>query len=135
MATIKKLLDLPYHELSQYSKAHSTDTTLCKLDDQACDYHMVKKLLEALKYRSLSPKVSPEDFHGSIQDLAWQVRTLYVLPYGQIFPRSTLAEHAGCGVTSFETQVKQTLDAIADPTLVCHIRHMQLRRGSEGSGR
>ncbi|KAH6696702.1 hypothetical protein BKA61DRAFT_682913 [Leptodontidium sp. MPI-SDFR-AT-0119] len=111
------------------------DTTLKKL--LAIPYNQATKssLVSELGKRNLWPRKKTGDIVDSVTTIAGLVGDLdvsypsYEGTMSRAYPWSYVDVHLKCTV-DYKKEVAKILDHIPDPTLDCHIRHMQLRNGS-----
>ncbi|KAK0119385.1 hypothetical protein ONS95_010837 [Cadophora gregata] len=124
--TLTQLLDIPYQHLQRCTK-----TSPC--GDKRCNPLIYGSLLLELGRRGLWPKKTPEEIKDSVTTIADLIRDIEVL-----YPREHPADlelmsseektHSPCRV-NYSNKVCRVMAAMPNPTLDCHLRHMQLRSG------
>ena len=129
--TLQKILDIPYDHLDQCTSGGSA------CGDERCTALVYGSLLLELGRCGLWPKKTAAEIKDSISTIADLILDLKVL-YPKVELQTTgdlhtmITEenkHFNCPV-QYRSTVQAIMAAVPNPTLECHIRHMQLRSGS-----
>ncbi|KAG4438577.1 hypothetical protein IFR05_005952 [Cadophora sp. M221] len=104
-ATIEKLLGIPYAEIEEYYYSYTHGARVC--------------LHRSMYFDAIDM---------SVESLAKCLRGLVVLSLPRLV--GDKLNHNGCGGDLYQSQVKLVMDSILDPTLDCHIKHMEFRSRS-----
>jgi hypothetical protein len=129
LATIKKLLNGPYSQISAYEQVGQIMNCgqrgpVCRHDDgPACDALIYGSLTLFLAKRGFWPKKAAEDVHGMVRRLANVISGL------KIFSLPGYADHMDCGKRNYAEDVAKILSEMPNPILDSHKVHMKIQRG------
>ncbi|KAL7269957.1 hypothetical protein RUND412_007345 [Rhizina undulata] len=133
LATIDKLLDIPYVRIDRYE---NTKNTICqqRYNQKACDALVYGSLIRGLQIAGFWPRKKPEETHVSIDQLASTLDGLeiFVMPRIHQYDYYEVgSEHNSCSVHNFKQQVSGALSDIQYPVVGLHYRHMEAQKTSK----